>query len=50
MRHVVEQAFALLDHFKRLAVRRERRTELRDASAPLACGLIRYRRPKKTRP
>jgi hypothetical protein len=45
----VEQAFALLHQFKRLAVRWERRTELHDAFVSLACGLIcwrRLRRPK----
>ncbi|WP_328893983.1 transposase [Streptomyces sp. NBC_00236] len=31
LRYVVEQTFALLHHFKRLAVRWERRTELHDA-------------------
>lgn len=50
LRYVVEQAFALLHHFKRLAVRWERRTELHDAFVSLACGLICYRRLKKTRP
>ncbi|WP_328450838.1 IS5 family transposase [Streptomyces sp. NBC_00386] len=49
LRYVVEQAFALLHQFKRLAVRWERRTELHDAFVSLACGLIcwrRLRRPK----
>lgn len=36
LRYVVEQTFALLHHFKRLAVRWERRTELHDAFASLA--------------
>ncbi|WP_398906579.1 IS5 family transposase [Streptomyces sp. 840.1] len=50
LRYVVEQTFALLHHFKRLAVRWERRTELHDALVSLACSLICYRRLKKTRP
>jgi transposase len=52
LRHVVEQTFALLHHFKRLAVRWElrTRTELHDAFVSLACSLICYRRLKKTRP
>ncbi|MEU3318748.1 IS5 family transposase [Streptomyces sp. NPDC006785] len=50
LRYVVEQTFALLHHFKRLAVRWERRTELHDAFISLACSLICYRRLKKTRP
>lgn len=50
LRHVVEQTFALLHHFKRLAVRWERRTELHDAFVSLACSLICYRRLKKPRP
>ncbi len=48
LRYVVEQTFALLHHFKRLAVRWERRTELHDAFASPACRLICYRRLKKT--
>ncbi|MQL65049.1 transposase [Streptomyces vinaceus] len=48
LRYVVEQAFALLHQFKRLAVRWERRTELHDAFASLACSLICWRRLKKT--
>uniref|UniRef100_UPI003558AD84 IS5 family transposase n=1 Tax=Streptomyces halstedii TaxID=1944 RepID=UPI003558AD84 len=50
LRYVVEQTFALLHHFKRLAVRWERRTELHDAFVSLACSLICYRRLKKPRP
>ncbi|MFJ7085970.1 IS5 family transposase [Streptomyces griseus] len=50
LRYVVEQTFALLHHFKRLAVRWERRTELHDAFISLACSLICFRRLKKTRP
>nr|WP_237523823.1 IS5 family transposase [Streptomyces sp. SID5466] len=49
LRYVVEQTFALLHHFKRLAVRWERRTELHDAFVSLACSLICYRRLKKSR-
>ncbi|MCZ2525917.1 IS5 family transposase [Streptomyces sp. HB2AG] len=47
LRHVVEQTFALLHQFKRLAVRWEHRTELHDAFVSLACSLICWRRPKK---
>ncbi|WP_413252951.1 transposase [Streptomyces brevispora] len=49
LRYVVEQTLALLHHFKRLAVRWERRTELHDAFVSLACGLICWRRLKKAR-
>ncbi|WP_329292852.1 hypothetical protein [Streptomyces sp. NBC_01455] len=45
--HVVEQTFALLHQFTRLAVRRERRLELRDAFLSLACSLICRRRLKE---
>ncbi|MBT2509215.1 IS5 family transposase [Streptomyces sp. ISL-98] len=48
IRYVVEQTFALLHHFKRLAVRWERRPELHDAFVSLACSLICWRRLKKT--
>ncbi|MDF6040614.1 transposase [Streptomyces sp. JH14] len=44
LRYVVEQTFALLHQFKRLAVRWERRTELHDAFVSLACSLICWRR------
>ena len=47
LRYVVEPTFALLHHFKRLAVRWERRTELHDAFVSLACSLICWRRLKK---
>ncbi|MFB6878997.1 IS5 family transposase [Streptomyces sp. NPDC056323] len=47
LRYVVEQTFALLHHFKRLAVRWERRTELHDAFVSLACCLICWRRLRK---
>ncbi|WP_411147015.1 transposase, partial [Streptomyces sp. x-80] len=49
LRYVVKQTFALLHHFKRLAVRWERRTELHDAFVSLACSLICYRSLKKAR-
>lgn len=49
LRYVVEQTFALLHHFKRLAVRWERRTELHVAFVSLACSLIFWRRLKKHR-
>ncbi|MFD7291544.1 transposase [Streptomyces sp. NPDC059863] len=39
-RYVVEQTFSLLHQFKRLAVRWERRLELHQAFASLACSLI----------
>jgi IS5 family transposase len=47
LRYVVEQTFALLHHFKRLAVRWERRTELHNAFVSLACSLFCWRRLKK---
>ncbi|MFB6990152.1 hypothetical protein ACFCZT_33720 [Streptomyces sp. NPDC056230] len=47
LRYVAEQTFALLHQFKRLAVRWERRSELHDAFASLACSLISWRRLKK---
>ena len=46
LRYVVQQTFALLHHFKRLAVRWERRTELHDAFISVACSLIYWRRLK----
>ncbi|WP_406356393.1 IS5 family transposase [Streptomyces sp. NBC_00658] len=49
LRYVVEQTFALLHHFRRLAVRWERRTELHDAFVSLACAPICWRRLKKHR-
>ncbi|WP_164904718.1 hypothetical protein [Streptomyces cyaneus] len=49
LRYVVEQTFALLHHLKRLAVRRERRTDLHDAFVTLACSLICWRRLRKTK-
>ncbi|BCL33382.1 hypothetical protein GCM10017557_82410 [Streptomyces aurantiacus] len=50
LRYVVEQTFALLHQFKRLAVRWERRLEFHDASVSLACSLICWRRLRKTQP
>ncbi|MFC7264679.1 transposase [Streptomyces lutosisoli] len=47
LRYVVEQAFAVLQQFKRLAVRWERRLELHGAFLSLACRLICWRRLKK---
>lgn len=49
LRYVVEQSFALLHHIERLALRRERRTELHDAFVSLACALIGWRCLKKHR-
>jgi transposase len=50
LRYVVEQTFAPLHQFKRLAVRWERRLELHDAFLSLACGPICWRRLKKALP
>ena len=47
LRYAVEQPFALLHQFRRLAVRWERRTELHDAFVSLACSLICWRRLRK---
>ena len=44
LRYVVEQTFALLHQFKRLAIRWERRLDLHDALVSLASGLICWRR------
>ncbi|WP_420903032.1 IS5 family transposase [Streptomyces hirsutus] len=49
LRYVVEQTFALLHQFKRLAARWERRTGLHDAFVSLARSPICWRRLKKTR-
>jgi transposase len=49
LRYIVEQTFALLHQFKRLAVRWERRTELHDAFVSLACALICWRGLNKHR-
>jgi hypothetical protein len=48
--YVVEQTFALLHQFKRLAVRWERRTELLDAFISPACSLICWRCLKRAQP
>ncbi|MFC9616986.1 hypothetical protein [Streptomyces sp. NPDC056938] len=50
LRYVVEQAFALLHQFKRLAIGWERRLELHDAFVSLACSLICRRRLKRAHP
>lgn len=47
LRHVVEQTFAQVHQFKRLAVRRERRLDLHNAFVSLACSLICWRRLDK---
>ena len=44
LRYVVEQAFALLHQFTRLAIRWERRLEPHDAFVSLACSLICWQR------
>ncbi|MFD5562051.1 IS5 family transposase [Kitasatospora griseola] len=44
LRYVVEQTFAQLHQFKRLAVRWERRLDLHNAFVSLACALICWRR------
>ncbi|WP_405892783.1 transposase [Streptomyces sp. NBC_01527] len=49
LRYVVEQTFALLHQFKRLAIRWERRLELHDAFPSLTSSLICWRRLKMTR-
>ncbi|MFD9356053.1 IS5 family transposase [Streptomyces sp. NPDC060031] len=49
LRYVIEQTFALLHQFKRLAVRWERRTELHNAFVSLACSLTCWRHLKKHR-
>ncbi|WP_369395435.1 transposase [Streptomyces sp. CG1] len=50
LRCVVEQTFSLLHHFKRLAVRWERRLDLRDTFLSRACSFTCWRRHKKARP
>jgi hypothetical protein len=40
LRYVVEQTFALLHQFRRLAARWERRLDIHDGLASLACALI----------
>ncbi|AEV87158.1 transposase [Actinoplanes sp. SE50] len=44
LRYVVEQTFALLHQFRRLAVRWERRLDIHDGLVSLACVLICWRR------
>ena len=44
LRYVVEQTFALLHQFRRLAVRWERRLDIHDGFVGLACALICWRR------
>ncbi len=39
LRYVVEQTFALLHQFRRLAVRWERRLDIHDSFVSLACAL-----------
>ncbi|MBB2912987.1 transposase [Streptosporangium becharense] len=43
-RRVVEQAFALLHHFRRLRIRREVRADIHEAFLKLGCALICWRR------
>jgi hypothetical protein len=50
LRYIVEQTFSLLHHFKRLAVRWERRLDLHDALFSLACSFICWRRLKRAVP
>lgn len=50
LRYAVEQTFALLHQFERLAVRWERRLELHDTLVSLACGLICWRGLTKAHP
>ncbi|GAA2569252.1 hypothetical protein GCM10010435_48960 [Winogradskya consettensis] len=45
LRYVVEQTFALLHQFRRLAVRWERRLHIHDDLVSLVCALICWRRP-----
>ena len=47
LRYLVEQTFALLHQFKRLAGRWKRRPELHDAFVSLACSLIYWRHLNK---
>ncbi len=44
LRYVVEQTFALLHQFRRLAIRWERRLDIHDALVSLGCILICWRR------
>ncbi len=47
LRYVIEQTFALLHQFKRLAVCWERRLDLHNALVSLGCAIICWRRLKK---
>ncbi|GLW59645.1 hypothetical protein Kpho01_76550 [Kitasatospora phosalacinea] len=47
LRYVVEQTFAQLHQFKRLAVRWERRLDLHNTFVSLACALIYWRRLRR---
>jgi transposase len=44
LRYVVEQTFALLHQFRRIAVRWERRLHIHDGFVSLACAIICWRR------
>jgi transposase len=44
LRYVVEQTFALLHQFRRIAVRWERRLDIHDSLVSLACAMICWRR------
>ncbi|WP_183096883.1 hypothetical protein [Streptomyces sp. TLI_171] len=48
--YVIEQTFALLHQFKRLAIRWERRLDLHDSLVSLAATLICWRRLNKPTP
>ncbi|MFE4537827.1 hypothetical protein ACFRKB_22530 [Streptomyces scopuliridis] len=50
LRYVVEQAFAQLHQFKRLAVHWGRCLNLHNAFVSLACGLIYWRRLNRRAP
>ena len=50
LRSVVEQTLALLDQFKRLAIRWERHLDLHEALVSLACALICRHQRKNQRP
>lgn len=49
-RYVVEQTFALLHQFRRLAIRWERRADIHHGLVTLACTLICWRRLKQPQP
>ena len=46
-RWVVERTFAWLNHYRRLAIRHERREELHQAFLDLACALICLKAPRR---